>query len=222
MFFNFTVNGAPSRLEPHLPPLDRRLTQLSRLCDRYGPEAVQWRFDPICFWQDGNRLRHNLDRFSDIAIHAGRLGIRRCVTSFVDLYPKVRRRMTAGVCPALVDPSTELKLKTLTQMAACLSTWSIHLMLCCEKPLIDRLPPGSGIGAGACVPGSWLRSRIGAAAPLERDRGQRKAAGCGCTLSSDIGDYRRHPCPHRCAYCYANPDLPDGHDRPRAPRLAPR
>lgn len=206
LFFNFSVNGPPSRLEPNLPALSERLGQMNRLCDTFGAEAVQWRFDPICFWATaGGPPGNNLEPFPDIAAHAGGLGVPRCVTSFVDIYPKVRRRMAAAGRFELVDPPEGPKVDVLGRMASALAPWRVELALCCEKELLDRLPPGLGVVAGACVPGPWLRTRLGADAPLTRDRGQRIRAGCGCTASTDVGSYRRHPCPHRCGYCYANP-----------------
>ena len=49
LFFNFTINSDCSLLEPNVPPLGARLDQLEQLCQRFGPETVNWRFDPICF-----------------------------------------------------------------------------------------------------------------------------------------------------------------------------
>ena len=40
---------------------------------------------------------------------------------------------------------------------------------------------------------------------LRKDTGQRVKAGCGCTVSVDIGSYRQQPCYHNCLFCYANP-----------------
>ena len=43
------------------------------------------------------------------------------------------------------------------------------------------------------------------AARIVQDSGQRKATGCGCTVSVDVGSYGLHPCHHNCLFCYANP-----------------
>ena len=50
LFFNFTVNGENRFLEPHVPPIDERLRQLEILADRNDPAAINWRYDPICFY----------------------------------------------------------------------------------------------------------------------------------------------------------------------------
>ena len=40
---------------------------------------------------------------------------------------------------------------------------------------------------------------------VAKDSGQRRAAGCTCGVSKDIGSYNLHPCSHNCLFCYANP-----------------
>ena len=53
LFFNFTINSDNTDLEPNVPPLNERLDQLEHLCQRFGSDAVNWRFDPICFFKTG-------------------------------------------------------------------------------------------------------------------------------------------------------------------------
>jgi hypothetical protein len=212
LFFNCTVNSSPGFLEPHLPSLDKRLDQLERLCDRFSPQAVQWRFDPICFYRtSAGKTSHNLSGFEKIAARASRAGIRTCITSFVDLYRKVERRMSAsGVI--LYDPPLEEKIERLVTMANFLVDLNIDLHLCCEKELLAALPTSAGVQAAACVPNHRLAKMYGNDVSLRRDPGQRVSSGCGCRHSRDIGSYRRHPCRHACLYCYANPQMEDDDD----------
>lgn len=222
LFFNLTVNTPNSALEPNLPPLNKRLEQMTRLTREVMPEAVNWRFDPICCISDGgDSAFDSLDDFTRIADHAGRLGIRRCITSFVDLYPKVRKRTTAAGGPGFVEPPLAAKIDRLLAMESVLSARGIALLLCCEKELLERLPSGSGITAGACVSGHLLERLYGPGFPLKRDRGQRVTGGCGCTVSSDVGSYGLHPCGHNCLYCYANPSGSDNGIRSRTGCQAP-
>ena len=51
LFFQFTLNSEDLLLEPNLPALSQRLEQLHRLSDRFGPQAVNWRLDPICHYR---------------------------------------------------------------------------------------------------------------------------------------------------------------------------
>ncbi len=72
LFFNFSINSENPDLEPHVPPLNQRLGQLEYLCEQYGPDAVNWRFDPICFYRTGpGALQDNLNDFSVVADRAG-------------------------------------------------------------------------------------------------------------------------------------------------------
>jgi hypothetical protein len=206
LFFNFTVNSASPLLEPHLPRLDDRLDQLDELGHRFGPAGINWRFDPVCFYQiNDGVLENNLTDFSYIAGRAGKARIRRCITSFMDHYTKISRRLTKLPGLAFIDPPAERKSEILWWMHAILCADGIALQTCCEKDIIDRLPRKSGIGESACIPNSLLAEIYGGHISLRRDPGQRRRLGCGCQVSVDIGSYRHHPCGHSCLYCYANP-----------------
>ena len=206
LFFNFTLNSEAPLLEPKVPPLEDRLQQLKELSRRFGPQVIHWRFDPICFFRRHNGdLQNNLDqleRISEIASHAG---IQRCITSFVDLYAKVLRRIEQLPGVRFEDPPLDRKKEILGQMKDRLLGKSIQLQLCCEKELFESLPRGSGIAQGSCIPNDLLMSVYGGNLSLRRDAGQRIRQGCGCKVSSDIGSYRDHPCYHNCLFCYANP-----------------
>jgi hypothetical protein len=207
LFFNFTINSPHPLLEPGVPPLAERLEQLGRLAVQFGPAAIQWRLDPICFFQGASGQREdNLDHFSVIARQAAQAGVSICITSFVDLYAKVRRRAT-GLNLRWIDPPVEEKIAQLVRMARHLSALGIQLQLCCEKELLEALPPEAGVQGAACIPNQRLAALYGPGISLAKDAGQRAAAGCGCRVSRDIGNYRLHPCKHNCLFCYANPHM---------------
>ncbi len=209
LFFNFTVNADDPVLEPHVPALDVRLQQLEALVQRFGPQTLVWRFDPICFYRrsPSSPQENNLEPLARIAAAAARLGIRHCITSFVDLYPKVRRRARRlGIifeAPGLPD-----KLAVLKRMAATLNDYGIALATCCEADILEHLGADGGVRPGACIPGDRLARLYGPHFKRGRDRGQRIGAGCGCNLAVDIGSYSRQPCYHDCLFCYARPQAP--------------
>jgi hypothetical protein len=206
LFFNFTINSTHPVLEPGLPSLDQRLDQLARLVEAFGPESVQWRFDPICFFKErSGGMGDNLDQFEPIARHASQLGLKICITSFVDLYRKVLRRVKERHDLELIDPPMAQKVTTTMQLADQLANLGMELRLCSEKDVLAQLPPGLGIRASACIPNDRLTTLYGPSISLAQDGGQRKAAGCMCGVSSDIGTYHLHPCRHNCLFCYANP-----------------
>ncbi len=204
LYFNLTVNSDSPILEPGIPPLTERLDALGELCQRVGPRAVTWRFDPICHFRDANGQPHdNLHDFTRIAQGACDAKIHRCITSFVDLYPKVvRRSRAAGI--ELTDPSIHEKVAVVLRLNRELQRLGIDLFTCCENELHAALPFGTGITPAACIPGPLLADLYGGGLSLARDAGQRRSAGCQCTQSRDIGSYTLHPCPSGCLYCYAN------------------
>lgn len=206
LFFNFTVNSRDRRLEPRVPSLSRRLAQLAELARRFSPAAVHWRFDPLCTYRtaDGRR-HHNRSDFETIADAAAAAGIRRCITSFVDLYAKVRRRAERRGGVVFEDPPMQKKVETLNTMAARLAPRGIALETCCEAEVLAQLGPNSPVAAGTCIPSDRLMALYGGRLSLRRDPGQRRSAGCNCRTSVDIGSYDLHPCHHDCLFCYARP-----------------
>lgn len=206
LFFQFTLNSECRALEPNLPPLAERLSQLRRLCADHGPQAVNWRFDPVCRFREGaGPVRDNLDDLPRIAAAAAACGLRRCTTSFMDPYPKVMRRAARRPDVAFVPPNRTEQVETLLGMERVLAAHAIGLFTCCENELRHALPRASTIGAGACIPSDRLMALHGGRLSLARDRGQRTRSGCECRVSVDIGSYGLHPCRHGCLYCYANP-----------------
>lgn len=211
LFFNFTINAPLMELEPYVPPLADRLKQAEELARRHGPETITWRFDPVCFfYRDGHHgMANNLHDLEPIADAMAAAGIHRCVTSFVDRYAKVKKRMGSSALQ-LVDPPMDMKCATLLKMAATLRDRAIGLGACCEQQVLDALPPDAGISSGECIPGPLLHTLYGHDFPLKKDPGQRRKRGCTCNVAIDIGSYRQQPCYHNCLFCYANPREPQG------------
>ena len=206
LFFNFTINSDCPDLEPNVPPLNERFSQLEHLCQHYGSDAVNWRFDPICFYRtERGVLQDNLSDFSLIADKAAKCKISRCITSFMDHYPKIRRRLSSRPGFEFVDPSLAEKVNIILDMEKQLAALNIRLCACCEKDLIQALPGTSSITHSSCIPNDLLMELYSGRLSLKKDTGQRAKAGCGCKVSVDIGSYRQQPCYHNCLFCYANP-----------------
>ena len=211
LFFNFTINSDNRDLEPNVPPSSERLGQLDHLCSHYGARAVNWRFDPLCFYRTGQgRLRDDLNDFFAIAGHAAASGISRCITSFMDYYPKIQRRLASRPGFEFIDPPLSEKVDTILEMESRLATLEISLFTCCEKELVQALPTSSSVAPSSCIPNDLLVELYGGQLSLRKDSGQRVKAGCGCKVSVDIGSYRQQPCYHNCLFCYANPTSSQG------------
>ena len=206
LYFQFTINSEDRLLEPNVPELSRRLEQLHTLCARFGSRSVNWRLDPVCVYRTpSNEVRDNLGDAARIAAAAAAAGIERCTTSFMDHYAKIDRRTRRHPAMSFLTPAPEARLAALGGLERVLASTGIRLHTCCEADLLDRLPPGSTVTAGQCIPNGYLMELFGGELPLRRDRGQRTQAGCGCRVSVDVGSYALHRCGHGCRYCYANP-----------------
>ncbi|MBW1751560.1 MAG: DUF1848 family protein [Deltaproteobacteria bacterium] len=206
LFFNFTVNSDDALLEPWVPPLKKRLGQLDILCQMFGAGSVTWRFDPICFYKTKQGdMRDNLSDFSLIAARAADCGIGRCITSFMDHYPKINKRTASIPGFTFVDPPLATKQNILLNINQTLTAQNIDLYTCCEKEILETLPADTGVRQSACIPSRLLVELYGGNLSFKRDAGQRIQNGCGCMISKDIGSYQQQPCYHNCLFCYANP-----------------
>ena len=204
LFFLFTVNAESPLLEPNLPPVEERIQQARALAGSFGAESLWWRFDPICFYDCGNGVvRNNMAGFDVIAGQMAGFGIQRCITSFVDIYAKVTRRVRTIPGFSLIDPPLAQKAGVVRSMADLLEPMGISLYTCCENELTAALPEDCGIKAGGCISNRFLQDLFGGKVSFARDAGQRRDKGCQCTVSRDIGCYEDHPCGHGCLYCYA-------------------
>lgn len=195
-YFNFSIVDCPD-WEPGVLPLEERLDQLREIGERWSPRHINWRFDPIVFWDGGKR--NNLDSFLRIGDCCQELGITRCTFSFVVWYNKVKNRLRPSGLDWW-DPPVEQKRDIVGWMVDCARERSIRLESCCNDDLLQV----QGVRQGRCVDGTLLTELFGERCTWARDRSQRKA--CGCTKSADIGSYAM-TCPHGCLYCYANPEV---------------
>jgi hypothetical protein len=208
--FQFTLNDYEAEgWEPNLPPLDERVETFHRLAGRLAPGSVIWRFDPLALVTglSAEALAGRLEAL------AGRLrgSCRQLVISFLDLYPKVVRRLARlGVDPRPPGPAeTVVLLEALKRLgaspgpplalSACAeaedySAWNLSPGRCVDAELLARLAPDL-----AGRPELFAPAGPGGAPRPRKDRGQRPR--CGCAPSQDIGRY--NTCGLACVYCYA-------------------
>ena len=189
-----------------MPPLKERCQQLDMLCQMFDAQSVTWRFDPICFYVTNEvHIHNNLHDFALIADRAFHSDVSRCITSFMDDYPKIRKRVARLPGFAFIDPPLATKREILLDIKKTLAAKNIDLYTCCEKQVLETLPADAMIKSSACIPNRLLVDLFGGNLNFKKDAGQRIKDGCGCMVSVDIGSYRLHPCYHNCLFCYANP-----------------
>ncbi len=204
LYFHYTINNYSPRLEPGVPPYAASLRTLEGLLARHRPEQFTIRFDPVIISTGGEHQptpakpgRARLAAFETLCRDLAALGMRRCrlVTSYIALYPHVKKRLAAdrglGLVPLAGDALT-LFFARLAKIAAAHGL-TLHS---CASPLLAAVP---GLTPGRCIDGALLAALAGEKASLARDGGQRAA--CGCTKSVDIGGYGQE-CAFNCLYCY--------------------
>lgn len=197
-----TVTGlAGSRWEERTPRLEEFLPDLRELAGLLPRGAVEWRFDPIFPFPD------LFDRFRRVkeGLESALGPLSGVTVSFPDPYRHaVRRAARAGLewPTASLSEKREiiLKLAEFFQGDGDGGEAFRPIRLCCEPELLD-LPR---VRQARCIDGRLFQELYGLPlGDLTKDPGQRVA--CGCVKSTDIGSYAMR-CPHRCLYCYANPD----------------
>jgi len=196
MLFHFTITGLPRVFEPRVPDLPRLLECARVLSDRYGPEKVLWRCDPILI-SSVTSAEYYLTRFEELA--AGLEGLtKRCYFCFPIYYESVLRntgrlRRETGI--ECYDPPRDEHLQLATALAEIAAEHGIEMLSCCGDYLV-----GGRIKKAHCIDAELLHrlypDKIGflAAHPVREE--------CGCAECVDIGAY--DTCLHGCVYCYAN------------------
>lgn len=195
-----TITGlAGGPWEPNVPPPEALLPSLAKLAAILPKGAIRWRFDPVMASEDVDRRFHSVKTALESAL--GRLD--EVTTSFPDPYRKaVERSAAAGLAWPTASPAEKRRIVSMMahSFAGFPDASPCPVKLCCEPALLS-LP---GVGQAHCIDGLLFEKLYGPPlGGLAKDGGQRAA--CGCVVSTDIGSYAMR-CPHRCLYCYANPE----------------
>ncbi len=190
-YVQFTLNDYGPEVEPNLPTIGERVKSFCRLTGKIGPHRVIWRYDPILFNEKYTPEEH-LRRFEKLA-SALRGSTDQVVVSFLDLYPKIQKRIAP--LKAMELPEEELRLLA-GELARLAKANGMRITTCAET--IDLR--AQGVEPGCCIDKNRLERLLGRPLKLSKDKNQRPA--CGCVESVDIGAY--NTCLHGCRYCYAN------------------
>ncbi|RRR66031.1 MAG: DUF1848 family protein [Candidatus Viridilinea halotolerans] len=196
-YLHLTVTGMDRRIEERTPAVAAAVAAAATLAERYGPDYVWWRFDPILV-SAGTPVEEVLDRFGRLC----RLlqGVTtRCTVSFLDGYRSALANLAqAGIVPdpayfsGASDPTRQVQM--LTRLHAIASAHGIALQTCTEDAVGAAVP---GVVASRCIDPVVIE-RIAPGFPLPSSPSR---PGCGCAVSADIGTY--DSCSHGCRYCYA-------------------
>jgi len=191
VFFHFTITGIGPPLEPKSPPLEKAIDNFKEISEEYGKEKIVWRFDPIIITQL-NSIEGTLLRFDKISKELEGY-TKRCITSFVNIYPKLKKRFERASIQ-VKELNFEEKCELLITLDEIARARGMELFLCSQKEFLSI-----GIKRASCVDGKLLSSLYpGKEIPKKVVPTRR---GCSCTESKDIGKY--NTCKYRCIYCYA-------------------
>lgn len=217
--FHYTITGLPTEFEPNVPDFSETVSSVRLLADRYSPDAIIWRYDPIILSNITPKDYH-LPRFRELA-SALEGSTKQCYFSFPTLYAKTvrsfkRLQQETGI-EVRVDISEDEKYEIAEQLSSIASEFAIKMYSCCNESLVR-----GSILKGTCVDNELLMRLYPDTVSSKSIRKTRKE--CGCFESKDIGAY--DTCPHGCVYCYANCNKKVAEDRfqhhdPSAESLSP-
>ena len=195
IYVHYTITGMGGTcFEPGIPKMVTGLENIGNLLDYLkNPRLLHIRFDPIVNvrMSEGDCYT-NLFCFSPVAKVCRQYQLHEITISWMQLYDKVRRRLSQlGLEAIELKKSEQAKQQDWIMEQA--RQYDIQLHGCC----VETLPESS------CIDGNLLN----ALHPnqemtlIKKSSGQRQR--CGCNASWDIGWYE--PCGGSCIYCYARP-----------------
>lgn len=196
-YFQFTVLNYLRLIEPKAPGLKTALGSFQSLSEKFGPEKVIWRYDPILF-SDITDHQFHLKTYKYIANALNGL-THRSVISIITLYRKTQRRLEQlekhGIKIDDGDKTGRRFEELMRRLAFTATENGMEIMNCAEE--MDLQP--YGISPGKCIDDNYIREVFNIDVTNKKDPSQRKA--CGCAVSKDIGMY--DTCLFGCRYCYA-------------------
>ncbi|WP_019001891.1 DUF1848 domain-containing protein [Succinimonas amylolytica] len=234
-YFQFTLNNyEPEKLEPRVPPLEKRIETFRKLSERLGPDRVIWRADPIIL-TPALTPEVILTRISSLSARLRGL-TRKLVFSFIDVnaYQKVQRNLVKEKILAPGDlPSAEATSQEQGIIAAGLRDlrdyWSRHgwdfaLATCAEGADLTCY----GVEHNRCIDPDLMARAFPDDILLQNHLAKFRIGQGETDLFNDNSgafDYRKfkdrgqrqvcgcvaskdigmyNTCPHGCVYCYAN------------------
>lgn len=191
-YFQFTLTGYGRDIELFVPHKKNEMIPVfQKLSHQIGSSRVIWRYDPILFNEIYTEEYH-IKAFGQIA-RALKGYTKKCVISFVDIYLKNKRNMTA----LKVYEKESAKLEAFAAKLSEISHQNgIRIASCAEKIDLAKY----GIEHNCCIDKSLIEEITGYKIQSFKDKNQRIE--CGCMESVEIGAY--DTCQNGCKYCYAN------------------
>jgi DNA repair photolyase len=187
-----TVTGwGGSIIEPNVPPTEWSLRQLCKLHELGFPmNRVVLRVDPIFLSDYGLRVADN------VLIAASNTGIKRVRFSFLDLYRHVIKRFRDNNVPESIYKSRNIDISNM--IFDMMSKYSdIYEFEACAESVPEKYL--YFVTQCGCISQKDM-DILGIDFKLGKPIGQR--VGCMCPINKKELLSSRHPCKHKCLYCY--------------------
>ena len=178
-YFQYTLNAYGKDLERNIPELPDKIRTLRTLSETIGKERIVWRYDPIVL-SDEYDIDWHLKSFEKLA-EALSEHVDRCVFSFLDIYPKIKRNIST--CNARVCNGEDMVFLA-KGMAEIGRRNDLRLSTCAEMVDLDEY----GIMHNKCIDPERISKITGSEMNAGKDKNQRPE--CGCVESVDIGHMR--------------------------------
>jgi len=190
-YFQFTLTPYNQNVEHNLLPKEKIMDTFFSLSDKIGKEKVIWRYDPILITGDISVDSH-IELFD---FYSKKISpyTNKCIISFLDLYPKINKRLLKNNIKTLTDQQILDIAKNIREVS---NKLNLKIESCCEDIDLSSFD----IKHGHCIDGELINSITGKRYSFNKDKTQRQI--CGCITSIDIGAY--NTCRNGCQYCYAN------------------
>lgn len=206
LYFQYTITGYNSKMEPNVPTYQESLKILENLLNKYNPKQFNIRFDPIILTLNGETNLINNDpklsrlkAFEALCKDLKILGMDDCrlTTSYISFYGDTEIKLKNAGIDYIKSTKTE-QLNFFKEMSIIASKYNRDIYTCANDKFLEL--GIENIKKGHCIDGDLLNDLFEKCTKA-KDQGQRLE--CGCVKSKDIGLYTQK-CAHKCAYCYSS------------------
>lgn len=200
IYFLLTITGlGGTPLEPEVPEPEQILKTIPDLIDFSGSSLrIAIRYDPLIDLVYGKNIHlSNIDSnlFQNVLDSVNRNGIKKIITSYVTIYPKVKRRLDKYNFQIIDHPLSEIKDFILKKMMPQVERLQMEFSTCVLPEITKK----------GCIDGNLFTELHPRKEPCSTVKDKTQRESCHCTKSVDIGMW--FPCYHNCFYCYGNPSF---------------
>ncbi|MBI5408501.1 MAG: DUF1848 domain-containing protein [Nitrospirae bacterium] len=135
LFFHFTITDLPEDIEANTPPFQEVVKDFIFLAERYSPDCVIWRFDPLCI-TDKISFGYHKEAFRQ-CMEMLKGHCHTCYISFVNPYYKVIKNFERYTSHRLLDIPVEEKRSYAKRLAEVAARYGIRMYACCNDYLLS-------------------------------------------------------------------------------------